>query len=36
MSCEVLLLQGVHGWQPDRITPCKVEAEVIVSDVDRA
>ena len=33
---EILDLQGVHGRQPGRGTPGKVEAKVVVADVDGA
>lgn len=33
---EVLGLERVHGWEPDKGAPCEVEAEVIMADVNGA
>jgi hypothetical protein len=34
VSSEVLRLKRVHGGKPDGRTPCKVETEMFVTDID--
>lgn len=36
IACEILRLERIHGRQPDGRSPGKVEAEVVVANVDSA
>ena len=36
MTCEILYLQRVHGWKPCGRAPGKIEAKVIMANVNGA